>query len=334
MKILVTGGTGYIGTRLGKYLADRGEHVRLFGLPMPNADVMRHDRIEVLEGNILDRSMIQKAMAGCNRVYHLAAYARNWAKDSGTFCEVNVEGTRNVLETAFELCVNKVLFTSSNVTYGPSNGSPVNECTRRTVPFFTEYERSKAIAEQLVRQYVQRGLHAVIVNPTRVFGPGALTESNSATKMICRYVQGKWRLILGDGRAKGNYVFVDDLVKGHALAMEHGRPGENYILGGENISFEEFFVHLAAAAGRQYRMFHLPASIALAFSRFEQFRATWFQHFPMITPGWVKTFMADWVYSSDKAQHELGYTITPFGWALKRTLEWFESEIGLNTVLN
>jgi farnesol dehydrogenase len=237
---------------------------------------------------------------------------------------------KNILDAAVKHGVKKVVFTSTSLTLGPSNGAPVSESAVRSAAFFTEYEYSKFIAEKEIRNYLQAGLNVVIVNPTRVFGPGLLNEGNSVTRMIHMYLQGKWRLVLGDGRGIGNYVFVGDVVRGHLLAMEHGRQGERYILGGENISYNDFFKLLAELANRNYRMFHVPPALALAVSELEKWRAQRLNHYPKITPGWTQLFLADWAYSIARAERELGYTTTPLREALATTIAWLEQRNGKN----
>ncbi len=328
MNILITGATGFIGNHLVKLLSQRGELVHVLCRPTANTSSFSDRNIQIFRGDILDASSIERAMASCDRVFHLAAYARNWAKDLRTFFEFNVRGMKNVLDVALKLSVKKVVFTSSALTLGPSNGFPVSESDRRIAGFFTEYERSKFIAEENVQNYVQNGLNAVIVNPTRVFGPGLLSEGNSLTKMIQWYLQGKWRLILGDGQGMGNYAFVQDVVQGHLLAMEAGKAGEKYILGGENASYNEFFNILSDLSKRKYRLFHIPPVLALAIAEVEKRRAEWFDHYPLVTCGWVKIFLADWACSCAKAEHELGYTITPLRRALELTIAWLERQNG------
>ena len=322
MAILVTGGTGFIGSRLVAHLVEKGETVHILDLPSQATGGLVNERVRYFSGNILNRDDVERAMKGCDKVYHPAAYAKNWARDEQTFYEVNVGGAEIVLEMALRLKVKKVVHTSSNVALGPSNGVQIEESSPRNFDFYTPYERSKYLSEQLVHNYVERGLNVVIVNPTRVFGPGPLNESNSVTKMIEWYVEGKWRLVLGSGRMVGNYVFVDDLVDGYVRAMEFGKPGERYILGGENISFNGFFDVLSTVSRRRYLMLHLPAWLALVFSRIEEFRSLHFNHYPMITSGWAKTFLCDWANSCGKAQRDLGYAITPLGSAMQRTIEW------------
>jgi nucleoside-diphosphate-sugar epimerase len=324
MATLVTGGTGFIGSRLVAHLVERGETVHVLDVLSEVPRQLFNDRMRYFSGSIENCEDVRKAMSGCDKVYNLAAYAKNWAPDDQTFDDVNVQGTENVLAVAMSLDVKKVVHTSSNVALGPSNGVQVDECSSRHTDFYTPYERSKYLSEQTVQRYVKSGLCIVIVNPTRVFGPGPLNESNSVTKMIDWYLQGKWRLVPGNGSMIGNYVFVDDLIDGYVRAMQFGRPGERYILGGENISFNGFFDVLSDVSGHKYRMIHLPAWLAKSFALLEEFRSRHFNHYPMITPGWAKTFLCDWANSCAKAKKDLGYVITPLDKALRITADWLK----------
>jgi nucleoside-diphosphate-sugar epimerase len=263
-------------------------------------------------------------MTGCSRAFHLAAYARNWARDPHAFVEHNVEGTRNVLAAARAAGVERVVLTSTVVTFGPTRPGVVgDETTPRSTPlFFTAYEESKTLAEREALRCAAEGLPVVIVNPTRVFGPGKLTEGNSVTAMIDLYDRGRLPVLLGGGGNVGNYVLVDDLVRGHVLAMERGRAGERYILGGENAPLEGLFALVDAASGRTHRQIPLPRSLALAYAHLEEKKAEWLGAYPRITPGWVETFLHDWAYSSAKAERELGYTTTPLREGIRVTWEW------------
>lgn len=326
MSILVTGASGFIGTHLVQHLVQRGESVHLLCRPTSDLSIFKEREIRIFRGDILDPTSVERAMEGCDRVFHLAAYARNWSKEPQVYYEINVEGLKNIFEVALKRSVKKVVFTSSSLTIGPSNGSIVNESAGLTDGFFTEYQRSKYVAEKEVEKYVEKGLQVVTVNPTRVFGKGLLNEGNSVTKLIQLYLNGKWRIILGDGEAIGNYVFVEDVVVGHLLAMEKGRTGEKYLLGGENVAFKEFISLLSELSNRYYWVFSIPPSLALAYSQLEKFRARWFNHYPMITPGWVRIFLHDWGYSCEKAERELGYRVTSLRKALKLTIQWLEQE--------
>jgi nucleoside-diphosphate-sugar epimerase len=324
MKALVTGATGFIGRHLVERLVNRGATVRVLCRRTADVSSFTRPNIEISWGDVVDGSAVEAAVWGCDQVFHLAAFAQGWAKDPRTYFDINVGGLQNVLSAAQRASVEKVVYTSSSVTLGPSNGTPVNESSPRPQEFLTVYEQSKYMAEQKALSYVRSGLNVVIVCPTRVFGPGILSESNSLTRMIQQYLDGKWRFILGDGNGIGNYVWVHDVVDGHLLAMERGRPGERYLLGGENASYNEFFEIVAELSGRRYRLFHVPAFLALLTSEAEKFRGKHSKHHPLITPAWVRTFIADWAFSTEKAQAELGCKITPLREALAMTIEWLQ----------
>lgn len=324
MKALVTGATGFIGRHLVERLANKGVTVRVLCRRTADVSSFKRKEIEICWGDILDGSAVEVAVRGCEQVYHLAAFAQGWTKDPRTYFEINVGGLQNVLSAAHKASVEKVVYTSSSVTVGPSNGTPANESSPRPQEFLTDYEHSKFVAEQKALCYVRSGLNVVIVCPTRVFGPGVLSVANSVTKMVQQYLGGRWRFILGDGNGIGNYVYVEDIVEGHLLAMEKGRAGERYLLGGENASYNEFFEIVAEVSGRQYKLFHAPMSLALLTSEIEEFRGKHFKHRPLITPAWVRTFIANWAFSTEKAQTELGCKITPLREALAMTIRWLE----------
>jgi nucleoside-diphosphate-sugar epimerase len=322
-RVFVTGGTGFIGGRLIERLAERGFAVR--ALSRRDAPWQR-DGVELVRGDILDVDSLRRGMAGCDRVFHLAAYAKNWAPDRQTFFLGNVQGMRNVFAVAKELGVRRVVWTSTCVTLGPTPPGVIGDenMPRITDRYYTEYEETKAIAEKEALQMAGDGFPVVIVNPTRVYGPGNLTEGNSATRLIEDYDRGRLPFLLNRGRNVGNWVLVDDVVEGHLLAMERGRIGQRYLLGGENASLRDFFRQVDRATGRRHFQLPLFTATPLVFAWILQKRAEWFGVHPAITPGWVRTFAADWVYSTAKAQQELGYRPTPLAEGIEITCRWLE----------
>jgi farnesol dehydrogenase len=320
----VTGATGFIGSRLVAELVRRGDAVRALVRPTSSREGLEDGRITAVVGDIGDPASLRAGMEGCSGVFHLAAYARNWARDPSTFFDLNVGGTRNVLEAARAAGADRIVLTSTIVTFGPTPPGVVgDEGMQRSTPrFFTEYEESKAAAEREALALAADGLPVVIVNPTRVYGPGKLTEGNSTTIMIDLYDRGRFPVLLAGGANVGNYALVDDLVRGHILAMEKGRVGERYILGGENASLVRLFDLVDEVTGKRHLRFSLPAALAMAYSHVERRKVEWFGLYPRITPGWVETFLRDWAYSSAKAERELGYTVTPLKEGIRLTCAW------------
>jgi len=320
-KIFITGGTGFIGQKLAKNLADEGNQVVALIRSKSKAKDLEHANISFVEGDLFTISALEVGMHETDEVYHLAAFASVWAKDN-TFAEVNIKGTLNILNAAKKKGVKKILVTSTAGVIGPAIDGPVNEETPRQVDFFTDYESTKYESEQKIQEYVANGQHVVIVNPTRVYGPGPLNVSNSVTKLIKQYTEGKWKFIPGDGMSTGNYVFVDDVINGHILAMERGLAGERYLLGGEDATYHELFDTIASIGGKRHKLYKMPLGVLLTFGKIQLFLAETFGRQPLITPGWVRKYLYKWSVSSAKAEKELGYRITPLNEGVRKTVDW------------
>jgi farnesol dehydrogenase len=265
-------------------------------------------------------------MEGCARAYHVAAFAGVWAKDESIIDRLNVDATLSLLKMAMHMGIQRVVITSTAGILGPSAGPEVDEQSPPPTSFFTAYEQSKARMEEAVRQLDTGSTGVVIVNPTRVFGPGELSESNGVTRMIKQYVEGNWRLIPGSGRQPGNYVFVEDVVEGHLLAMEKGRAGERYVLGGDNISYNELFRITRKLSGKRYRLFHIPLWLMLSVAGVMETVAKLTGMAPLIVPGLVRKFNYDWRVSSSRAKAELGYRPRSAEEGIAQTLEWIRQE--------
>jgi len=324
--ILVTGSTGFLGRRLATSLAEEGNLVHALYRTDEKIRGWKHDNIRFFKGTLGDKNSIGQAMEGCRQVYHLAAFAAPWVRNPRVIYNENVGGTENILESARRLGVKKLVYTSTAGVFGPSNGELNTEEKQFNGNHFTHYDRSKAEAETKVMKYVAGGLNAVIVNPTRIYGPGNLSKSNSVTMMIEKYIRGKWRIIPGDGSSIGNYVYVDDAVNCHQLAMARGRAGERYIAGGENLTFNELFVQFARVSGVKHWLFRMPVGLMmLAAGGFQVFaRLTGWT--PPIVPAFVRRYNHNWAVSDQKAEKELGYYPLSFDKGLEKTIEWIQNE--------
>jgi farnesol dehydrogenase len=337
-KAFVTGANGFIGTRLIEALVQRGQPVRaLSRRPNPQPDPppgfgwndggpLASPLVEWVRGDITDRDSLVRGMEGCSQVYHLAACAKNWARDPTIFHEMNVQGMRNVFDAAVTRAVQRVVWTSTMLTFGPTPRGQVydEESPRSTDHFFADYDETKTIAEQEALRRAAEGFPVVIVNPARVYGPGHLTEGNSVSLLIDQYDRGLVPFLLNLGVNVGNWVYIDDVVQGHILAMKKGRIGQRYILGGENASLKRFFRLVDQVSGKRHFQVPVFRYSALIFAWILKKRAEWFGVYPQISPGWVRMFLADWAYSTEKAQRELGYRPTPLAEGLKSTYEWLQ----------
>ncbi len=325
MRCFLTGSTGYLGNRLLHALLENNFEVNV--LVRKRGVLKEHPNLTIYYGSIVVAEDIERAIRNCVYVFHTAAYANVWSKDKSLPYQTNVLGTSNVLEMARKHGVKKVVFTSTAGTF-PESGPEkliVDESFQNPDHYLTDYEKTKSEAEQRCLEYTQKGLEVIIVNPTRIFGEGKWTKGNSLSFLIRKYVAGRWRFIPGDGNIVGNYAFIDDVVKGHLKALEYGTGGDKYILGGTNLSYNEFFDILAHVSNTNFRMMHLPVALMMLFSRAQLLMAQLTGRSPLITPRWVKRFQQNRLVSSDKAIKEINYTITPFREAIKTTLDWINS---------
>lgn len=322
--VLVTGATGFVGKQLALNLAGSGHKVHALYRSEAKIADLKHDNIRLFKGNLTDLQSINKAMKGCEQVYHLAAFAAVWTRKPDEIYEQNVQGTVNILESALKCNVKRVVHTSTAGVFGPSGEKPNSEDSPMAESHFIHYDSSKAQAEEKIEAYVREGMDVVMVNPTRIYGPGNLGDSNGVTRMIRDYISGSWHIIPGDGRSKGNYVFLDDVVDGHILAMERGRTGEKYLLGGSNLSFNEFFSILREVSGCKHLLIKIPLFIGIAISAIMLAMAILTGRKPLITPGLLKRYSHHWTVSSEKAKTDLGYDPIDFREGLNKTLEWLE----------
>lgn len=326
MNCFLTGANGFIGMKLAERLSEEGHTVKCLVRAPEKFRALSHLRgVTAVYGDLDNIRVLEEGLRGCDTVFHLAAYAKPWSKDKNLSYRVNVIGTENLLKASLKAGIRRFVFTSSAAVIGPSPGTePIDENFHRSVPFYNEYEETKAEAEKIVREYCRNGMETVIVNPPRVYGPGPVNESNSLTKMMKLYRSGRWRIMPGDGTCIGSYVLVDDVVNGHLLAALKGKPGERYILGGENLTFRQFFDTLAIVTGTKRKLINFPVWLMVIIASVMEWQAYITGIPPLITRSWIKKYLNHWSLSSRKAMTELGYTITPFREGVRITLDWLK----------
>ncbi len=326
MKIFITGATGFIGTHLTRRLLKENHEVTILIRNSSNASDFPGTNLSTLTGDLFSRKVLEEGMKNCDWVFHLAAYAKPTSPDKTIPYRTNVEGTVNVLEAAGSACVKKVIITSTAGTMSYSrDGMPVNEETNKDPDYHTEYERTKATTEKIAFRRAGEGMNVTVVNPSRVFGPGKLSKSNSITRIMKLYGQGLWRIIPGDGTSVGNYAFIDDVVDGHIQAAIRGRSGQRYILGGENISFDELFHTLALAFGRKRIMVKVNSENLKRIAGMTGFFLSIAGKQPLISANWIDKYLQNWSLSCNKAVSELSYNITPFDQAVEKTVKWLKT---------
>lgn len=321
MKILITGATGQIGHKLALTLAERNNEIHILVRNPNSPNIPVHKNIKVFQGDITDAQSISKAIDGCNQVYHTAALVKIFDTDATQFYKTNVEGTYNLLQKSLEFGIEKFLFTSSCSVIGPSNGKPLNEDDSRITPFSCDYDSTKYEAENLVKKYASKGLHTVIASPSRIYGKSC-TETKSITMntVIQNFLKGKLTFIPKPSHMIANYCFINDVIEGHILALNKGKSGENYILGGENISYKDFFDTLKNVSGAKTRIIEIPKILfkIIALIQWIQFHTV--RKEPFVTSKSIKQIFCNKIFSSEKAISHLGYKITPIKEGLQNTI--------------
>lgn len=325
MAILITGSTGYIGSKLTATLAEKGEIIHLLCRTAPTLPEFNSPNIKIFIGDITDIDSLQPALENVDKVYHLAAYARLWAKDPSTFYKLNVKGLENVLKAAKTSGVSKIVYTSTAGVIGPSKDKPMTENDPRITGFFNLYESTKSESEKLALDYSRNGLDISILNPSRIYGPGFDTGSNPVTKIVEMYMKGNWKIIPGSGNDIGSYPYIDDVVDGHIAAMEKGRNGERYIFGGVNATFNELMALIQKHSGIEKKLKHVPFFALNIVSRMMLLNANITGKPPLITPDWVAKYKYDWALDSSKAVNELGYKIRSLDEGIRLTVEWVKT---------
>lgn len=325
MKFFLTGATGYVGHELALALARRGDLVHILVRDINSANIPGHPNIKVFKGDITNYASIHAAMSGCSQVYHTAALVKLFDRHRAAFYKINVDGTNNVLAAAVECGVERFVFTSTCGVLGNSVTMPKSENDPRTTGFNNEYEFTKSLAEGLVKEYGQKGLHTVTVALSKVFGPGIATHPITVNNAINRFLRGKPTFIPRPGSYVSNYCFMRDVVAGHQLAMTFGRSGEKYILGGDNISYKDLFATIRALSGTKALLIETPRRIVQLWTILQWIKYKLTGREPIATLSGVRHIFCNKMFTSEKAIRELQYHITPLEEALKETIVYLKA---------
>jgi dihydroflavonol-4-reductase len=322
MKIFVSGGTGFVGSAVIRKLLADGHAVQALVRPGANTRMLDGLPVERVSGDLSDASVLQQGMAGCDWVFHVAALYAYWGYTWDEFYQSNVAGTRRVLEAAAKSGVRRIVQTSSIASLGiPRDGSPGNEDTPVTLKdMLSDYKRSKFLAEEVVGEFVAKGLPVVTVNPAAPVGVGDYKPTQTG-KMIVDFLNGRMPAYVDTGLT---IVDVDDVATGHVLAMERGKVGERYILGGETLLLKQVLDLLSDVSGRPEVRIRIPRAVALAWAYVDTSVARLNpKHIPAATPAAVRVSSKKEFFSSAKAKRDLGYTFIPAREALRKAVEWY-----------
>lgn len=320
MKVFLTGGTGFLGKQVAAALDAGGHSLRLLARSGSNLEGLPQGA-EIAGGDVADAGFLQRAAEGCDAILHMAAVVKMWAPDPAIFDAVNVGGLRNALAAARATGV-RLVYTSSFMAIGPAGPAAADESRIHPGGYRNDYERTKALADAVAREAAAAGQDVVILYPGVVYGPGDLTDGNLVVQMALDHLRGKLPGIIGPGDRLWSYAFVADVARGHLAALEKGRAGERYFLGGENVDMNGLFALLAELTRVPAPRRHIPYLVASALGRAMWAWAELTGHPPRLTHQVVGVFREHWAYLSSKAERELGYRITPLREGLRKTVAW------------
>ncbi len=323
MKILLTGGTGFLGRRIAAELAPRHE-LRL--LVRPTASRERFpEGVEFAPGDVTQPTGLKAAAAGCDAVIHAAALVKIMAPPRD-FDWVNVRGLQNALAAAEEVGAGRFVYVSSFMALGPTEGAPkgvLNEAADAADRvWINDYERTKTLADRLARRAIDEGAPVSIVYPGVIYGPGEMTEGNIVVRHVLDLVHKRLPALLGRAERRWNYVHVGDVAAGVAATLEKARPGKRYVLGGENVEQGEFYRLVEELTGVPVPKRRLPDGVARAAGALQKGWAKLRRTTPALTPDLVEVYRHDWAYSSARAEKELGYQPRSLREGLAETVAW------------
>ena len=324
MKAFVTGATGFLGSHVARVLADQGADLRLLVRSTSNLRNLEGLKAETASGDLRDAGSIEKAMSGCDTVFHVAADYRLWVRDSEEMYRSNVDGTRAILEAARKNGVRRVVHTSSVATMGfTENGHPADEDSPVSLAdMIGHYKRSKFMAEQIALEAGRSGLHVVTVNPTTPVGEQDVKPTPTG-RIVLDFLKRRFPAYVETGL---NLVDVRECARGHVAALEKGKSGERYILGGEDLTLKQILDKLAEITGLPSPTVKLPYVFAFAAGIVDEAITGRLLHRePRATVDAVRMGKKKMFASSGKAERELGWKIVPVEDALRRAVEWFRA---------
>jgi dihydroflavonol-4-reductase len=321
----VTGATGFVGAAVARALAGAGWQLRALARPGSDRRNLHGLPIEVVSGDLRDPASYAQGLAGCQALFHVAADYRLWAPNPADLYAINVEGTRGLLLAAQRAGVERIVYTSSVATLRlRGDGTVSDEDSVATVAdMIGHYKRSKFLAEQVVREWASQGADprrwVVIVNPSTPVGPGDVKPTPTG-QIVLDAAAGRTPAYVDTGL---NIAHVDDIAHGHLLALDRGRPGERYILGGANLTLLDILTQVTAIAGRRPPRVRLPHGVVLPIAYLAEAYARLTGRGTRITVEGVRMARKRMYFSSAKAMRELGYTWRDPALAFADAVRWF-----------
>lgn len=326
MKVFVTGATGYLGRYLVVKLANLGYIVHALVRDPEKSVLNPHENIKIFQGDLSDEMSINRAMQGCENVFHLAAFTDLKCTQIDKFHEVNVVGTRNVLLAARENGIKRFVFTSSLSVFGPSNGKfPITEKQPRLCSFQNDYELTKAMAEDLVLKENKNGMQTIVLNVSRIYGPGDPGFSNGVNKFI-EIIMNKKRLFFPSRIwVETNYVFIEDVVQAHINALQLGTSGEKYIVGGINSTYSQFISTIKQISKSSCKVIKINYQLIKALLGINRLFMMVLGRRNIISPPVLDSLFTNRKASSQKGVTQLKYRVTSLAAGVEKTVSFLNN---------
>ncbi len=306
MKVLVTGGTGYVGRALVAAALARGHSVVVFARSARASGL----GTETVDGDIRDVDAVSRAARGCDAICHAAALVSIWRKRPQDFDDVNVGGLRNVLTAAAAAGVSRIVYTSSFLALPPSDSGPSGR--------WNDYQRTKLAADEVATRAAAGGAPIIRLYPGVVYGPGRVTEGNLVGRLVADHLAGRLPGLVGADKI-WSFAWIDDVAAAHITALERAPAGSSYRLGGDNKPQMQIFEIVREVLARKLPR-RIPFPVASLLAAVEEERARAFGGRPLLTRGTLEIFRHDWALASDVAARELDYRVIPLADGIKRTL--------------
>ncbi len=331
MTTLVTGGTGFVGSAVVRQLLERNEEVRVLTRHSSDQSLIADLEVDVKHGDLNDRASLVAAVSGCKALYHVAADYRLWIPRPSEIYRTNIEGTQDLLRAAAAVGVERIIYTSSVATLGLTGSTtPADETTPTDLSrMIGHYKKSKYLAEQAVQSMIEKeGVPVVIVNPSAPIGPRDAKPTPTG-RMVIDAARGAMPAFVDTGL---NVVHVDDVARGHLLAFDHGKIGERYILGGEDMRLADILGNIAALCGGRAPTLKLPIGLIMpvAYATEAFWRLTKKSSDPFVTVDGLKMARKLMFFSSNKAKTDLSYSPRPAIEAFRDALAWYREHGYLN----
>ena len=327
MKVLLTGGTGFLGRAVVQRLVGGGHEVTLLVRPTASRGGFP-DGVAFAAGDVTDRASVTSAAGGMDAVLHAAALVKLVAP-AAEFERVNVGGLENVLAAAAEAGVPRVVYVSSFIALGPSDAAPERTLDETADAgerdWINDYERTKTLADRRAREAIAAGAPLVVVYPGVIYGAGAMTEGNLVVRGIVEGLHGRLPALVGEPQRRWSYVHVDDVALGVVAALEKAPRGGRYVLAGDNVSLGDLYRTVEELSGVKMPRRWLPKGVAKTMGALMKAWSRLFGGTPKLTPDLVEVCHHDWSYSSATAERALGYTHRSVREGLRETLDWLRA---------